>query len=29
MTLLDAIGNRCCMAVCWVGVAYILVWHMV
>jgi|1_EtaG_2_1085319.scaffolds.fasta_scaffold29115_2 hypothetical protein len=28
MTLLDSIGNRICMASSWLGVAYILYWHL-
>ena len=29
MTLLDRIGNRTCMAMSWIGVAYILYWHVI
>lgn len=28
MTRLDLFGDRCCMAACLAGVAYIIAWHM-
>lgn len=29
MTRLDVMGDRFCMMVCWVGMLYILYWHLV
>lgn len=29
MTRVDLVGDRFCVALCWMGVAYILYWHLI
>lgn len=29
ITSLDSIGDWTCMALCWLGIAYILYWHLI
>lgn len=28
MTRLDLLGDRFCIAICWIGFLYILYWHL-
>lgn len=28
MTRFDRYGDRICMVACWMGIAYIVVWHL-
>ena len=29
MTRFDALGDRCCMMAAWIGMIYILYWHLI